>query len=110
MDEQKRASMLDARDKDAGRKRDSFLDDAGRQFKRFLDANKSRLKDLGSLVLIDGRLNYRKWQTEEGQTRTKLDVVANNVQFMPANRSGGKPPAESGPPPKDAAGSGEVPF
>ena len=36
----------------------------------------------GRQVLIDGRLNFRRWETPEGQTRSKLDVVASNVQFM----------------------------
>ncbi len=61
----------------------------------------------GALVLIDGRLNYRKWETEEGQTRTKIDVVASNVQFMPKGR-GGSPPAGQGQKPPEE--NGDVPF
>lgn len=57
MDE-KRASLLEDLAADAGRRRDDFLTDAGRQFVRFLDANKSRLKDLGGLVLIDDEPDY----------------------------------------------------
>jgi len=57
MDE-KRASLLEDLAADAGRRRDEFLTDAGRQFVRFLDANKSRLKDLGGLVLIDDEPDY----------------------------------------------------
>jgi single-strand DNA-binding protein len=73
--------------------------------------NCSEYLSKGSPVLIDGRLNYRKWETEDGQTRSKLDVVANIVQFLPSNRSGGKPPTESGPPKKDSTeSSGDVPF
>jgi single-strand DNA-binding protein len=73
--------------------------------------NCSEYLSKGSPVLIDGRLNYRKWETEDGQTRSKLDVVANIVQFLPSNRGGGKPPTETGPPQKDtAASSGDVPF
>lgn len=37
----------------------------------------------GSGVLIEGRLNFRSWESEEGQKRSKLDVVAQNVQFLP---------------------------
>jgi len=36
----------------------------------------------GRGVLIEGRLSYRSWETDEGQKRSKLDVVANNVQFL----------------------------
>jgi single-strand DNA-binding protein len=61
----------------------------------------------GALVLIDGRLNYRKWETEEGQSRTKIDVVASNVQFMPKGRSGGPAAGQDQKPPKE---NGGVPF
>lgn len=37
----------------------------------------------GSAVLVEGRLNYRSWETNEGQKRSKLEVVAINIQFMP---------------------------
>ena len=36
----------------------------------------------GSLVLVDGRLQYDAWETEDGQKRSKLRVVANRVQFL----------------------------
>lgn len=35
----------------------------------------------GSLVFIEGRLNFQTWETD-GQKRNKLEVVANNVQFL----------------------------
>ncbi|MHB8896616.1 MAG: single-stranded DNA-binding protein [Candidatus Geothermincolia bacterium] len=37
----------------------------------------------GSGVAIDGRLQYRSWQTDDGQKRSMVEVVAQNVQFMP---------------------------
>jgi len=70
MDEQKRASLLDQLAEDAGRKREAFLDEAGRQFARFLDGNKYRLKDLGGLVLIDDGPDYL-FVTEEGTFRSR---------------------------------------
>ncbi|MBI5186841.1 MAG: single-stranded DNA-binding protein [Nitrospinae bacterium] len=36
----------------------------------------------GKPVFIEGRLNYRSWETAEGQKRSKLEVVASNVQFL----------------------------
>ena len=36
----------------------------------------------GSLAFIEGRLNYQPWEAEGGQKRSKLEVVANNVQFL----------------------------
>jgi len=64
----------------------------------------------GRLVLIDGRLNYSKWETEDGQTKSKLEVVGNNIQFMPTGSDAGKPRVEGGAPQKEPAGSGDVPF
>jgi single-strand DNA-binding protein len=73
----------------------------------------------GRQALFEGRLNYRKWETEDGQTKSLLEVVANNVQFLSSGRdanpsgSGGSPsgsggsPAGQEPPPLD---DGDVPF
>lgn len=36
----------------------------------------------GSQAFIDGRLNFQSWEAEGGQKRNKLEVVANNVQFL----------------------------
>ena len=36
----------------------------------------------GSSVLIEGRLKENRWETEDGQKRSKLEVVAQNVRFM----------------------------
>jgi hypothetical protein len=70
MDEQKRASLLEDLAADANRRRDEFLADAGRQFTRFLDANRSRLRDLGGLVLIDDEPDYL-FVSEEGTFRSR---------------------------------------
>jgi single-strand DNA-binding protein len=58
----------------------------------------------GSGVLVEGRLQQRRWETEDGQKRSKVEVVASNVQFMPKRQQGG----EAGP---DAAiDEGDIPF
>lgn len=36
----------------------------------------------GTPVAIDGRLQYRAWETSEGQKRSTVEVVAENVQFL----------------------------
>jgi len=36
----------------------------------------------GSRVLVDGRLTQRRWQTPEGQRRSKYEIVAQTVQFV----------------------------
>ena len=45
--------------------------------------------DKGRKVLIEGRLRFRQWETELGQKRSKLEVVAERVNFLPqGNRNG----------------------
>lgn len=36
----------------------------------------------GRPVLVEGRLTQRSWETQEGQRRTKHEVVAERVQFL----------------------------
>jgi single-strand DNA-binding protein len=45
----------------------------------------------GRPVLVEGRLKSRSWETEDGQKRSALDVVASNVQFLGSrsDRNGG---------------------
>ncbi len=42
----------------------------------------------GNLVTIEGRLQWRSWETPEGQKRSKHEVIANNIQFMPRTSGG----------------------
>lgn len=42
----------------------------------------------GNGVIIDGRLQQRRWETEEGQKRDKHEIVAQTVTFMPKPSSG----------------------
>jgi len=37
----------------------------------------------GSAVLVDGRLQERSWETEDGSRRYRMEVVASVVQFLP---------------------------
>ena len=39
-------------------------------------------KKKGDPVLIEGRLQYRAWEAQDGSKRSKVDVVAENVQFL----------------------------
>ncbi len=65
----------------------------------------------GDSVLIDGRLQQRRWETEEGQKRTKLEVVAQSVNFMPKRPSGGgQGQGHATPAPETPVDEGEIPF
>ena len=52
-------------------------------------------KKKGDPILVEGRLQYRTWEGQDGGKRSKVDVVADNVQFL-----GGR---------ADADGSGAAP-
>jgi single-strand DNA-binding protein len=66
----------------------------------------------GSPALVEGRLQWRSWETEDGQRRSKHEVAAERVQFLPspaAVREGGRDIAEAADaPPFDA--DDDVPF
>lgn len=36
----------------------------------------------GRLILVEGRLHGRSWQTEDGSTRRTVEVTAANIQFL----------------------------
>lgn len=49
----------------------------------------------GNGAIVEGRLQQRRWETEDGQKRSKHEVVAQTVTFMPKRQDGG---ASSGAP------------
>jgi single-strand DNA-binding protein len=56
----------------------------------------------GSGVLVEGRLQERRWETEEGQKRSKYEVVAQTVRFLPRrSESPGTPVGEETLPPDE---------
>lgn len=36
----------------------------------------------GSLVFVEGRIQSRSWQAQDGTKRNTVEVIANNVQFL----------------------------
>ena len=73
----------------------------------------------GSLVYVEGRLQTRSWEGQDGQKRRTTEVVANDVQFLDSrgtSPTAGGPPDEMQPLPDDP-GSGvrdvdpdDIPF
>ena len=60
----------------------------------------------GSPVFIEGRLQSRSWEGQDGQKRSTTEVIADNVQFLRGAGSAGKEndqSAKSGSVPKDVA-------
>ncbi|MFC2062074.1 single-stranded DNA-binding protein [Elusimicrobiota bacterium] len=41
----------------------------------------------GRGVYVQGRLTQNKWENANGESRSRLEVVAENVQFLPSSRS-----------------------
>ncbi|HTG01473.1 MAG TPA: single-stranded DNA-binding protein [Nitrospirota bacterium] len=66
----------------------------------------------GDSVLIDGRLQQRRWETEDGQKRNKIEVVAQSVNFMPKRSSsgGGQAHGHAEPAPDVPVDEGDIPF
>lgn len=43
----------------------------------------------GNGVVVDGRLQQRRWETDDGQKRSKHEVVAQTVTFLPKRQDTG---------------------
>lgn len=44
-------------------------------------------KKKGDPILVEGRLQYRTWQAQDGARRSAVDVVADRVQFLSRGQS-----------------------
>ncbi|MDZ4654285.1 MAG: single-stranded DNA-binding protein [Coriobacteriia bacterium] len=72
----------------------------------------SRFLSKGSKVAIEGKLRWSQWENPQGEKRSKLEVVADEVEFL-SSRDGGSGGGYSAPstPASDVDGSGEeIPF
>lgn len=45
----------------------------------------------GSSVFVEGRIQNRSWQAQDGTKRTAVEIVANNVQFLGAPKGAAGP-------------------
>ena len=90
-------------------------------FKRLAEIAGEYLKK-GSKVYLEGRLQTRKWQDQQGQDRYTTEIVANEMQML-GGRSGASASAPAmadrgpapGPAPQASSGSGpdyddDIPF
>jgi single-strand DNA-binding protein len=69
----------------------------------------------GQSVVVDGRLQQRRWETEDGQKRSKHEVVAQEVRFMPKRGEAASVAGKAGSPPEDVepalgGADSDVPF
>lgn len=49
----------------------------------------------GMKVAVAGKLSYSRWETQDGEKRSKLEVVVDEVDVMSARRDGGSPNEQS---------------
>ena len=63
---------------------------------RELGETVANYKKKGDPILVEGRLQYRTWEAEDGSKRSKVDVTADNIQFL-----------GSGPGKSDSDGNGD---
>ncbi len=69
--------------RDGGERQTDFIDCvAWRQTGEFV----SKYFQKGSLIVVSGRLQSRKWQDREGQNRTNWEISADNVYFGGSKR------------------------
>ncbi len=93
-------------------------------FRRLAEIAGEYLKK-GSKVYIEGRLQTRKWQDQQGQDRYTTEVIADNMQMLdsraggsadfaarpaPATPPGGAPAAAPQPPAANNGFDDDVPF
>lgn len=57
-------------------------------------ANCARFLSKGRPVAIDGRLEWREWETQEGAKRQAIEIIADSVQFLGSPEGTGTDAAE----------------
>jgi len=63
----------------------------------------SRYLTKGQIVLIEGRIQTRSWQGQDGVKKYRTEIVAENMQMGPRSGERGQAPAASQPPPPQTA-------
>jgi len=69
--------------------------------------NAARFLHKGRPVAIDGRLEWREWETQDGAKRQDIDIIADSVQFLGSREDGSGGGGFAG---NGAASGGEVPV
>ncbi len=49
----------------------------------------SRFLSKGSKVAIEGKLRWRSWETPDGDKRSKVEIIADDIEFMSTRGEGG---------------------
>jgi single-strand DNA-binding protein len=73
----------------------------------------SRFLSKGAKVAIEGKLRWSQWENPQGEKRSKLEVVADEIEFMSSRDSGGSSGSMPAGPAVDAShdlDGEEIPF
>ena len=63
---------------------------------RELGETVANYKKKGDPILVEGRLQFRSWEADDGSKRNKVDVVADTVQFLSGPNGQGGQNGDSG--------------
>lgn len=63
----------------------------------------------GTKVTIEGKLRWSSWETPQGEKRSKLEVVVDEIEFMSSRDGGGQGGGFSGGPKTAAAPISSIP-
>lgn len=80
--------------------------------------NAARYLTKGARAAVSGSLRYHKWQAEDGTNRSKVEIVAFNVEFLETRRereereaqSGHESPASASSDHSDFGADDDIPF
>jgi single-strand DNA-binding protein len=73
----------------------------------------SRFLEKGSKVAIEGKLRWSQWENQQGEKRSKLEVIADDIEFLSPRGEGGGGRSYSGPtemPAPDPIAEEDIPF
>ena len=75
----------------------------------------SRFLSKGSKVAIDGKLHYSSWETKDGQRRSKLEVVVEEIEFLSRAQTAttttqGQPSFSAPQAPEENLSDSDIPF
>ncbi|MDP2183333.1 MAG: single-stranded DNA-binding protein [Actinomycetota bacterium] len=71
----------------------------------------SRYLSKGTKVAIEGKLRWSSWENPQGEKRSKLEVIVDEIEFMSSRDSSGKPGGFEAPAPSSGPiDDEEIPF
>jgi single-strand DNA-binding protein len=71
--------------------------------------NCARFLSKGRPVAVDGRLDWREWEAQDGSKRQAVEIIADNIQFL-GSRDGGEGGGERQFVPANAAAGSSADF